>query len=1055
MGDAGVVTIMHADVEGSTALTTRLGDEVGRGVLLETKRIVREQAEAHEGREIDSVGDALMLTFTSTRQAIAAAIAIQNTLAERERERPDETLRVRIGLNVGEVLERDRTPFGAAVNAGARVMSKAAGGQIFVSEMVRQLAGTVPGISYRDRGRHAFKGFDERWRLFEVVWQQPQPKTQDSAVSTARRPARRLGRRRVLLLVALGGALAVSAAAGIAVTLSRGGADTRVVETPPQSLVGLDPQTGSTDVVVNVASDPVALAHGRGALWLASADSRTLTRVDSETGAAKRVPVPLVPSSVAVGNDAIWVGGSGAPGLAAVDPVFLRPRPAKGAGDGLPTSVRALATGDGSVWAGTDDSIVRIEERTGRVLRRYPAEGGVTALAFGGGALFAGLPSGRILRVDPVSGVSARGVVPDSVSGLAVRGRQLWVIGRYSTTVWHLDAGSLLSIGSTAIDEEAGGQVANGTGIALDGASTWVSTDLGVRRLDALNDDPNIRAVGASFDFVSRPRAIAAAADRIWVAVAERDTATAKTEGTLRFNRPDDGDFTLDPALAYTPVGNQRSFATCAKLVSYPDLAGAAGLEIVPELARGLPKVSASGRVYTFHVRDDFRFSPPSNATVTAADVKATIERALSPTWPDGPPPGAAFLRDVEGASDYLAGDAQEIRGLTVADDVLTVRLTRPVPDLLHRLALPFFCVLPSGAPIVAGGLTSPIPTAGPYYLASGRVGEGPHTIVLRRNPNYRGDRPRVPERIVYSIGPDGVETAGALDAGTADYSDGQMVEATYARLLAAAGPGTPAARAGRQRIFRGPTSDQFYLVLNTSRPLFRQPRLRRAVAHALNRPALLRALEGAQGGTPSDQYLVRGHPGFRDARIHRLGGPDLERARAEASGAGGRVVLWLPSFELVYDEPQDLVTSLRASMRAIGLELVVEKIDDFGPRVSAPHAAWDLSLLEFEPELPDPANTINQLYEAGYPAASGITTAVTHRLTDAALNRELRAAARLSGRARLDAYARLDERLARDVAALIPIGSYDQLDSFSERIGCQTFHPVYGMILGALCFRS
>ena len=914
MGDAGVVTIMHADVEGSTALTTRLGDEVGRGVLLETMRIVREQAEAHEGREIDSVGDALMLTFTSTRQAIAGAIAIQNTLAERERERPDETLRVRIGLNVGEVLERHGTPFGAAVNAGARVMSKAAGGQIFVSEMVRQLAGTVPGISYRDRGRHAFKGFDERWRLFEVVWQQPQPKTQDSAVSTARRPARRLGRRRVLLLVALGGALAVSAAAGIARGLSGSGGDMRVVEAPAQSLVGLDPQTGNADVVVDVRVRPESrCARTRrpvaGECRLEDAHTRRQRdRRGQASAGAVRPGLGRRRRRRDLGRRQRRSAGSPPSIRSSCAPA--RPRAPR---DGLPTSVRALAIGDGSIWAGTDDSIVRIEERTGRVLRRYPAEGGVTALAFGGGALFAGLPSGRILRVDPVSGVSARGVVPDSIAALAVRGRQLWAIGRYSTTVWHLDAGSLLSIGSTAIDEEAGGPVANGTGIALDGASTWVSTDLGVRRLDALNDDPNIRAVGASFDFVSRPRAIAAASDRIWVAVADRDAATAKTEGTLRFNRPDDGDFTLDPALAYSPVGNQRAFATCARLVSYPDRAGAAGLEIVPELARGLPEVSANGRVYTFRVRDDLHVlaaverdrhgrrrqgddrarAQPDVAGRPAARCRLPARRRRRPRLPRG----------------RCAGDSRP----QVSGDVLTVRLTRPVPDLLHRLALPFFCVLPSGAPIVAGGLTGPIPTAGPYYLASGRVGEGPHTIMLRRNPNYRGDRPRVPERIVYSIGPDGVETAGALDAGTADYSDGQMVEATYARLLAAAGPGTPAARAGRQRIFRGPTSDQFYLVLNTSRPLFRQPKLRRAVAHALDRPALLRALEGAQAGAPSDQYLVRGHPGYREARIHRA------RRPGPRSRACGRVPRRRPRRALAAVLRVHLRRACRTSSRRFG----------------------------------------------------------------------------------------------------------------------------------------
>src|SRR3954451_10994450 len=161
---------MHVDVEGSTRLTTTRGDEVAERVLAETKRIVRERVEASGGREIDSVGDAMMMTFASTRAAIAGATTVQEELAVCERERPDETLRVRIGLNVGEVLERDGTPFGAAVNAGARVMAKADGGEILVSEMVRQLAGTIPQTTFRDRGRHAFKGFDEPWRLYQVVW---------------------------------------------------------------------------------------------------------------------------------------------------------------------------------------------------------------------------------------------------------------------------------------------------------------------------------------------------------------------------------------------------------------------------------------------------------------------------------------------------------------------------------------------------------------------------------------------------------------------------------------------------------------------------------------------------------------------------------------------------------------------------------------------------------------------------------------------------------------------------------------------------------------------
>jgi class 3 adenylate cyclase len=119
-GKSSVVTIMHLDVKGSTALTTRVGDDVAREVMTATKQIARERAEAAGGRLIDAVGDAMMLTFTSTRSAILAATSIQDAFAEREREEPGSTLSVRIGLNVGEVIGHDATPFGAAVNAGAR-----------------------------------------------------------------------------------------------------------------------------------------------------------------------------------------------------------------------------------------------------------------------------------------------------------------------------------------------------------------------------------------------------------------------------------------------------------------------------------------------------------------------------------------------------------------------------------------------------------------------------------------------------------------------------------------------------------------------------------------------------------------------------------------------------------------------------------------------------------------------------------------------------------------------------------------------------------------------
>ena len=65
--------------------------------------------------------------------------------------------------------------------------------------------------------------------------------------------------------------------------------------------------------------------------------------------------------------------------------------------------------------------------------------------------------------------------------------------------------------------------------------------------------------------------------------------------------------------------------------MNYPDKAGPAGSQLIPEVAQALPTRSADGRTYTFTIRPGFRFSPPSNEPVTAQTFKHSIERTLNP----------------------------------------------------------------------------------------------------------------------------------------------------------------------------------------------------------------------------------------------------------------------------------------------------------------------------------------------------------------------------------------------------------------------------------------
>ncbi len=168
VGDRVVQTILFTDVEGSTALTDRLGDAKARVLLREHERITREALKAHGGSEVKTLGDGFMASFSSATKALECAIAMQRAFAERN-ETAEEPIKVRIGLNAGEPIAEEDDLFGASVNRAARIAALAQGGEILVANVVRELA-EGKEFMFGDRGETALRGFDDPVRLFEVRW---------------------------------------------------------------------------------------------------------------------------------------------------------------------------------------------------------------------------------------------------------------------------------------------------------------------------------------------------------------------------------------------------------------------------------------------------------------------------------------------------------------------------------------------------------------------------------------------------------------------------------------------------------------------------------------------------------------------------------------------------------------------------------------------------------------------------------------------------------------------------------------------------------------------
>ncbi len=164
----GIVTVLFTDVEGSTGFGSRSGDEAARTVLRAHEEVVQRCVAEHGGRLIKSLGDGYMVAFGSTRKAISCGVAIQKGLGEMAEGRA--SLPLRIGINVGEVLDEGGDLFGSTVSAASRICAAASGGEILVSDMVKGLAGMMPDISFDDRGTVELKGFEEPWRLHRVVF---------------------------------------------------------------------------------------------------------------------------------------------------------------------------------------------------------------------------------------------------------------------------------------------------------------------------------------------------------------------------------------------------------------------------------------------------------------------------------------------------------------------------------------------------------------------------------------------------------------------------------------------------------------------------------------------------------------------------------------------------------------------------------------------------------------------------------------------------------------------------------------------------------------------
>jgi eukaryotic-like serine/threonine-protein kinase len=160
----GTVTLLFSDIENSTPLNERLGDEKYMELLRAHNAVIDAEVKKHRGYVVKTMGDGYMIAFKSAAEGLRCAIAIQQAMTGHD------LIRVRIGLHTGEMLREGDDFFGRHVNLAARVASGASGGEVLTSDVVHELV-AGQGFDFADRGERSLKGFDDLQRVWVLRWQ--------------------------------------------------------------------------------------------------------------------------------------------------------------------------------------------------------------------------------------------------------------------------------------------------------------------------------------------------------------------------------------------------------------------------------------------------------------------------------------------------------------------------------------------------------------------------------------------------------------------------------------------------------------------------------------------------------------------------------------------------------------------------------------------------------------------------------------------------------------------------------------------------------------------
>lgn len=685
-------------------------------------------------------------------------------------------------------------------------------------------------------------------------------------------------RRRRVAAWALAGILALGASTALVIDLFL----VKGLGVLPANTVGAIGQDGSIEAAVPVGTNPVGLAEGGGALWVANRSDGTVLRIDPRTSTVtQRFDVGVSPESLTTTADNVWVANFRDGTVTRINisankvvaTITVGTRPA------------AIASGRSGVWVANngDNTIQRIDPISGLADTAIGVGDGPDGIAVDDGSVWvANGRDGTVSRIDPKTGVELSSPirVGSGPKGIAVRGDDVWVANQFSTGVTRI---SRATGGAHSI--EVGHET---TSVVVAQGSVWVSEEFAaaLTRIDSTTEALDRFPIGSS------PRGLAVVGGSVWVASGaftsprhQGGTLTVAAQYLPGFNA------IIDPAEVYDVQTLQPLRLVYDGLVA-SRFASLDASVLVPDLALALPEPSNGGKTYTFTLRPGIRYS--TGRELRASDFVLGMRKAL--TLKQGRPDFFAGIvggqRCVENPDSCVLSDG------VVTDDAsrrVTFHLTAADPDFLYKLAM-FVFPAPPGTSLTA--VTTPMPGTGPYRISEFTPNK---TFTLERNIYFK--------RWSFAAQPDGYPDVIRWLKVSDDRAGADAVihgRADVARVTFLPDRGDSKLQVDElearypTRVHSDLKTSLWFQYLNVTVPPFDNVKARQAVNYAVDRSRLVELFGGPSVAVETCQLLPQGFPSYSwhcpytrgppDGRYH---GPDLKTAQdlVRASGTRGMPV--------------------------------------------------------------------------------------------------------------------------------------------------------------------